>query len=182
MFGGKQAVFDFQRMDMQGAGNHQRQHVGLEGFLEKVVGAEMDRFYRIAAIEVAGDDDDLGGRRERQDLLQRRQAFGGAVDVGRQAEVEQHHRGFVAAQLGDGAVAVGRDDQFVIGEAPLQLLLQSGIVFDQQYFLFGVAHAASPPAGALLSNGRLRRKRVPMPGVLSTSIFPPRARRVSRHS
>ncbi len=147
LFGGEHPVLDFQCMDMQGTGDHQGQHVRVEGFLEKVVGTEMDCFHCIAAIEVAGDDDDLGRRREREDLLQCRQAFGGAVDVGWQAEVEQHDRGLVATQLGDGTVAVDGHDQFVIGEAPLQLLLQSGIVFDQQYLLFGVAHAASPPAG-----------------------------------
>jgi hypothetical protein len=139
---GQLAVFGFERLDVQGALDHQFEDVGLERLLEEIVGAEADRLDRVAAVEVAGDDDDLGQRRQREDLLQRGEALGGAVGVGRQAEVEQHHRRFVAAQLGDRVVAVGGDDDLVVVEAPFELLLQPEVVFHQQDLLLGFAHAA----------------------------------------
>jgi hypothetical protein len=89
---GELAIFHFERVDMQRAGDHQLQHVGFERLLEEIVGAKVDRLDRVRAVEIAGDDDHLGERCQRQDLLQRGQTLGGAVHVGRQSEVEQHHR------------------------------------------------------------------------------------------
>ena len=144
LLGEQHAVFGFPAHGGAARGNHQRQHIGIEWFLEKVVGAQTNGLNGIAAIEIAGDDNDLGGGRERQDLLQGGQPLGRAIGIGWQAEVKQHHGGFMAAQLGDGAVAVVGDHQLIIAQAPFELLLQPGVVFHQQYFWFGVAHAASP--------------------------------------
>ena len=57
-----------------------------------------DRLERAFARAVAGGDDHLGVGLQLQDLLERGEAFVGAVGIGRQAEVERDHRRLVRAQ------------------------------------------------------------------------------------
>ena len=93
-------VLLFERVDVEGAADDQPQHVGVDRLLIEIVGAERHGAHRVVAVVVAGDDDDLGLRREAAAsrcsvCMPSLDAFG----IGRQAEVLQHHRRLEAAQL-----------------------------------------------------------------------------------
>ena len=64
-------VLLFERVDVERAADQQPQHVGVDRLLVEIVGAERDGAHGVVAVVVAGDDDDLGLRREAQDLPQR---------------------------------------------------------------------------------------------------------------
>ena len=79
----------------------QAELVDVDRLAVEIIGAERDRLERAFARAVARGDDDLGVGLEREDLGQRGEALGGAVGIGRQAEVERDHRGLVQAQQVD---------------------------------------------------------------------------------
>ena len=65
-------------------------------------------------------------------VVEHREAFAGAVGIGRQAEVERDHRRLLGAQRGDRGVAVAGDQHLEIVIGPLELGLQALVVLDDQ--------------------------------------------------
>jgi hypothetical protein len=162
-------VLGFQAGDVECALHDELEHLGVDGFRIEVPGAEADGAHRALAVGIAGNNDDLGLRRKRKQLLERRHALAHALGVRRQAEVLQHHGRFEAAHVRHRLAARGRLDHFVAVEAPLELLLQPEVVLDDQEALLVFGHVSS-----LIQNW------VPTPGVLCTSTSPPSERTYSR--
>ena len=92
------AVVGFELVKLEGAGDDQAELVDVDRLLVEIIGAEADRPQRAFVRAVAGGDDDLGVGLEAQDFLERGEPLGGAVGIGRQAEVERDDVGFVRAQ------------------------------------------------------------------------------------
>mmetsp|Transcript_26316 Transcript_26316/g.62491 ORF Transcript_26316/g.62491 Transcript_26316/m.62491 type:complete len:373 (-) Transcript_26316:724-1842(-) len=125
-------VLLLQLVEPVGAFDGQRQHVGIDGLGEKVVGAHPDRAQGIALVVLAGQHDDLHGRVQLEQLLQAFETFGDRVAIGRQPEVHRDHRRAVAAELQHRAGdIIGRDGLEAV-QRPLELLLQRQIVLDDQ--------------------------------------------------
>ena len=135
-------ILGLERVNLIRALHDQLQRVDVDGLLIEVVGAEADRLHGVALVAVPRDDDHLRERRELQNLAQRGEALADAAVVGRQAEVLQHDRRLVAAQLVDRRRAIGGRDDFVVLEAPAQLALNAGIVLDDQQFAGAIGHCA----------------------------------------
>ena len=131
-------------MHAEGALDGEIEQLGLEGLGEEVVGAHADRAQRIAAVVLTGQCDHLGGRREREDLLEGLESFIGGVRVGRQAQIERGHQRLVPAQLRNGGFAVVREDHVVAIERPAHLLLQTQIVFHHQQCGSFIRHVIVP--------------------------------------
>src|SRR5690606_11906014 len=147
----------------------------LERLGVEVVGAQGNGAQCVFAIVLAGQHDDLGLGRERQQRMQQANAFRRVVRMRRQAQIHGDHRRLEAAHLRDGAVVVVGDDGFVLIESPTHLLLQRGLVLnDQQGFGFFV-HAARLMGTEIAAVGRGSRTRtqVPSPMRLSTVRRPP---------
>ncbi len=108
------------------------EQLGLERLRVEIVGAEADRLDRVRAVVLAGDHDDLRVRRDRQHLGEQREALGRAVRVRRQPEVHRDDRRLVATQLRHRGRAVLGDDDLVAVEAPAHLLLDAGVVLDDE--------------------------------------------------
>src|SRR5882672_1761847 len=171
-------VFGFEFVHPERALHDERQHFGVEWFLVEIVGALGNRAHGVFAFVVAGDHDHLRVRRERQYFLERRETLAHALRVRRQAEILQHDRRLVAAQLAQRALPVRGDDDLVLLETPAQLLLQTDVIFDDQQSAALARrrfHALLPSAaGSWITN------RVPLPGSLCTSMSPPSERTNSR--
>src|SRR6185437_2386712 len=148
----------------------------------------IDRLQGVGAVVLAGQHDHLGIRGESVDLLEELQTFGRVVGLRRQPEIHGDDRRLIAAQLGERALAVAGDHRLVLVERPLHLLLQGRVVLDDQERAAILGHAADSPtarpppttcpsAGSGVSfgaaSGRRRNTRVPLPGALSTLMFPP---------
>ena len=86
------AVLVLELVELEGAAHDQAELIDIDRLLVEIIGARRDRPERAFARAVAGGDDHLGLGLERQDRLQRGEAFGDAVRIGRQAEIERHHR------------------------------------------------------------------------------------------
>ena len=125
---------------LKGALHEQAQDVGVHGLLVEIVGAQADRPHRVLLVELPGDDDDLGVGRELECLEQAGEPLGDPLGIRGQAQVLQYDGGFVATQRGDRRATVRRDDHFIIVEAPLELLLQARVVFDDQQFWLVLGH------------------------------------------
>ncbi len=82
---------------MEGALDDQAERASVDRLLIEVPGTLRDRRPGIGPILAARNHDHLGGRRHRHDLLQERQADGGAGRRRRQAEIERHDRRSVGA-------------------------------------------------------------------------------------
>ena len=125
-------VLRLDAVQLEGAADDQAELVDVDRLLVEIVGARRDRPERAFARAVAGGDDHLGLGLQRQDRLQRGEAFGDAVGIGRQAEVERHHRRLGGADEIDRRVAVGGDQHLIIVIGPAQLALQPLVVLDDQ--------------------------------------------------
>ena len=77
--GAQGPVFLFQAIDPEGAIDDQLEYLFLEGLVVEVEGAQADGLDGVGPVLIAGDDDDLGGGAELQDLLQGRETFRGAM-------------------------------------------------------------------------------------------------------
>jgi hypothetical protein len=65
-----------------GALDGQAEHLDLERFGEEIIGTQSDRAQRVGAIVLTGEDDDLGVRRQRQDLFEQLETFGDGIGSG----------------------------------------------------------------------------------------------------
>ena len=119
---------------MERAAHQQAQDFGVDRLLVEIPRAERHRAHGVVAVVVAGDHDDLGGAVDAEDFRERGHAFADAFRIGRQAQVLQHHVWFMAAQQGQCFGARRGHEHFVFVEAPLELLLQPLVVFDDQEF------------------------------------------------
>ncbi len=170
------AVLGLDAVQLEGAADDQAELVDVDRLLVEIVGAGRDRPKRALAGAVARGDDDLGLGLQRQDRLQRGEALGDSVGVGRQAEVERDDRRLLRAKQVDRRVAIGGDQHLIIVIGPAQLALQPLVVLDDQQFRPGVhAHALIRPISEMLvsPSGKKTVKRLPSPARLSTSIRPP---------
>src|SRR5947209_702660 len=101
----------------------------------------------------------------------------------RQPQVHRDDGGLITPKLRHGRLAVAGDDRFVVFERPAHLLLQRGIVFDDQQRPARFTQCCTPSvacasagAGAPSDCGKSTRTVVPVPSTLSTSRSPPRLR------
>ena len=166
------------------------QELGLERLGAEIMRAETDRLQGVRTVVLSGQHDHLGRRGERADLLQQPQTLGRIVGMGRQAQVHRDNGRLIPAQLGNRALPVAGDDRLVLVERPLHLLLERGVVLDDQQGSALVGHAADSltagvqrvrrprsgraSAAAAPDQGRRRKTRVPTPGSLSTAMLPPK--------
>ena len=126
------AILGFDAVQMEGAGDDQPELVDVDRLAIEIIGAAGDRLERAFAGAVARGDDDLGVGLEANHLDQRREAFFGAVGIGRQAEVERYHRRLVQPQRLDRRRAVAGDDDAIAVIGPFELALQALVVLDDQ--------------------------------------------------
>ena len=132
-------VLGLDAVELEGAADDQAELVDVDRLLVEIIGARRDRPERAFAGAVARGDDHLGLGLQRQDRLERGEAFGDAVGIGRQAEVERDHRRLGRAQQIDRGVAVRGDQHLIIVIGPAQLALQPLVVLDDQQLRFDVA-------------------------------------------
>ena len=133
------------RVELEGAADDQAELVDVDRLLVEIIGARRDRPERAFAGAVAGGDDHLGLGLQRQDRLERGEALGDAVGIGRQAEVERHHRRLGRADEVERGVAVGGDQHLIIVIGPAQLALQPLIVLDDQQLGLDVERSCAHP-------------------------------------
>jgi hypothetical protein len=133
-----------QRVHVEGAADDEPQHIRIDRLLIEVIGAERHGLQCALAIGVAGHDDDLGLRRDAQDLGQRRQAFGDAFRVRRQAQILEHDRRLETAQSGQRLAARRHQQGLVVVETPLELALQPQVVLDDEQFVLLLTHRLAP--------------------------------------
>jgi hypothetical protein len=121
----------------------EREHGQVDRLLTEIIGAEPDCAQRVLASLPPGDHDDLGRRREAQQLGDGRKALFHPVRIGGQTEVLQHQRRLEPPRRGDRLLARAGTLDLEPIERPLQLPLQSRIVLDDQQSSFEVGtHAA----------------------------------------
>ncbi len=126
------AILAFDLVELEGAPDDQAELIDVDRLLVEIIGARRDRAQRTFARAMARGDDHLGAGLEREDIVERGEAFGDAVGIGRQAEVQCHHRRLGGAHQIDRGVAVGRDQHLIIVIGPAQLALEPFVVLDDQ--------------------------------------------------
>ena len=119
-------------VELEGAADDQAELVDVDRLLVEIIGARRDRPERAFARAMARGDDHLGLGLERQDRLERREALGDAVGIGRQAEIERDHGGLGRAHQIERRIAVRGDQHLIIVIGPAQLALQPLVVLDDQ--------------------------------------------------
>ena len=90
------------------------ENIDIDRFLIKIVSAEGDCPQRVLAGFVAGGDDDLCCRRDRQDLGQDRQALGSSIRIGREPEIHDRHWDRVLFDDSNGFLARARGVHLVV--------------------------------------------------------------------
>jgi len=133
------------------------------GLAEKIVGPLADRLERVFLFRLPGDDDDLrqGSRLSNSDRVAK-PSWGLPGCGGRPSQVAPTE--VVPAENVDGAGAIFGQDRFVIVEqGPLHLGADLLVVVNNQQLRF---------QGLVLAKDNRRRKVVPLPCSLSTSIRP----------
>ncbi len=131
---GQPLILRFEFRQHMGALDNQAQNVRIDGLLIEIIGALRHRPHRDLAVVVAGDHHYLGLGRELQHFTQRRQALRGVRRIRWQAQVECHHWRLGLTQRRQGGFAVTGDRDLVVLEIPPELLLQAGVVVDDQEF------------------------------------------------
>ena len=119
------------------------EQVRIDRLFVEIIGTHCDRAHRIGAVVVAGDHDDLGIRRQGQHLLQQAKTLADTTGIGRQAQVQRDHRGFESAQMGERGFAVFGDLDIEVLETPLQLALQTRVIFHDEELVFCFSHRLS---------------------------------------
>ena len=93
---------------------HELQLVHVHGLAEEIVGTRPDCAKRVLLVPLAGDDDHLGQRIQREQRRERRHAFVGFIGTGRESQIEQRYRGMVGRKRRHGAGAVPGQGHLVI--------------------------------------------------------------------
>jgi len=115
----------------------------------------------------------------RNHLLEQGEAFGRVVRMRREAEVHRGHGGLEPTQLSDCRSAIVRDYRFIGIESPAHLLLERGVVLDDQQRPARFRHQAASSIDLAGSGmpaatcGNSTRTRVPLPSRLSNRMRPP---------
>ena len=133
---GKAAVLVLQPMQVETALDDRAQHLELDRLLAEIVGAEADRLQRGPVLAIAGDDDHLGLGRDAQYFLQRGQAFGHAIRIGRQAEIQDHDRRVLLLHHRHARWSRARHHHLEGREGPAILRAQTFVILDDQQFRF----------------------------------------------
>src|SRR5689334_12025726 len=170
------AVLLLDLIEMERPRDDQAEVVDVDRLLVEVIGTHSDRLERAFAGAMAAGDDDLRVGFQPQDFLKHRETFVGAVGIRRKSEVERNHRRLVRPQRFYGGLPVTGANHLIAFVGPLELALQSLVVFDDQqdFEIFGVGHARFR-CGSLSRSaaGSVMVKVVPWPGRLSTPRRPP---------
>ena len=107
------------------------------------------RSQRMGLIVLARQHHHLDVRVRVEQGLQQAKPLRNGVRVRRQAQVHCHHRGLMAAELDQRALAIAGHDGLEALDRPLDLLLQRQVVFDdQQRRRVAVAHGRTPRPAA----------------------------------
>ena len=127
----------------------------------------------------------MAGRRNRENLGQRRQPLGGSVRIGRQSKIDDGYRNRLPFDKIDRFLARSSREYLVIRKGPAQLAQQPRVIVDeQQWFWIGrhfVQVTAEDLAGSLSeTRGKIIRILVPNPFSEITSRSPPAMRMSSR--
>ncbi len=129
---GQGAVLLLEVVDLERALHQELEHVGVDRLLVEIVGPKADGLDRVLLVELPGHHDHLGGRGDLQGLEQRRHALGHTLGVRRQSEVLQDDGRLVSPHRSNRRGSVASGDDFVTVKAPLELLLQPRVIFDDQ--------------------------------------------------
>ena len=110
----------------------------LVGQVVVVVCAKRNGLERIGAIFVAAGNDDFCAGIALDDIAQNREAFGGSVGIGRQAEIEHDKRGVTTFHQRHRVGLIARDvDCEIARHRPLHLGLKARVVLDDQKIAHG---------------------------------------------
>jgi len=85
-------------------------------------------------VVVAGYHDDLAVGGFEEDLLEQCEALAGTIGIRRQPQVEGNNRQLFLPHLAKCRIPLTGDHYLVVLEAPAQLGLQPGVVFNNQQF------------------------------------------------
>jgi hypothetical protein len=129
---GKPAVFRFDPLDVERAAHDQPQFVDLHRLLVKIISPARNRRTGAFACAMPRSDDHLGVGLHRHDRIEQRQAFGHAVGIGRQSQVERDNGRFFGAQQRQRFCSIAGDEHLEIVISPFELCLQPGIVLDHK--------------------------------------------------
>ena len=172
-------VLPLQIVQAERAIDRQREELGLERLREEIVRAAADRAHGVGAVVLSGQHDDLGVRRELEDLLQQLEPFGDGIGIGRQtrdpwsppaarggaaARARFRDRSRAASRTGrtpSRSASAGRDRP---RRSAAAALLRSCVT--------SLCTSGCRVAGASKA-GSSKRTCVPTSGVLSTSTRPP---------
>src|SRR5579864_7738580 len=168
-------VFLLQLVNAKRAVDRPGQQLGLERLRAEVMRTEADRLQCICPVVLPGQYDHLGPRNECMQLRQQLESLGGIVGLRRKPAIHRDDSRLEPAHLRDRTGAVAGDDRLILVERPQHLLLECGIVLDNEQRLARHATCSSiitgPAAGSIA--GISTRTHVPPPGRLSTCISPP---------
>ena len=94
------AVFLLELRQIHATLQHEPELVHVHRLAEKIVGACPDGAHGVLLVALAGDDDHLGQRVQRENRREYREALLGFIGAGRQSQVEQGHRGTMRGERG----------------------------------------------------------------------------------
>ena len=187
----KRGVFLFEPVDVKGAPDDQPQFVDIHRLVVKVPCATRNGTQGTGFFTMARGNNNLGIRFQAQYLVHCRKPFGGTVGIRWQAEIEGHDIRLFGSQHLNRGFTVARDNDIKVVISPFKLLLQTGIIFDDQqllsFRLITIWHQAALSSAEFssdkrLARGRINVNRLPAPSALSTSRRPFIARASSRAS
>jgi len=135
-------------MNIEGTLHEQAQDVDVDWLLVEIVRAQADRADSILLVQLPRHDDDLGMGRDLEHLEQAGESLGHSFGVRGQAQVLQHDCRLVATQRRKRGVAIRSGDHIVFVEAPLELLLQARVVFNDEQFGLVLGHSSPAATGA----------------------------------
>ena len=125
-------VFVFQLIEAIGPIDDQLEHVGVNRFIKKIVGAHCNRLRRVFAIIITSNNNNLGMRSGEQNFFQQGKAYRRSVLIRGQTEIQGNNRRLMLLQDLQRSVTVTGNLDIVSLETPAQLGLQPGIIFNNQ--------------------------------------------------
>src|SRR5208283_1756620 len=96
----ERAVFLLELRQIDATLQHEPELVHVDRLTEKVVGPGPDGTDGILLVALAGDDDHLGQRFQRENRREHRQAFVGLIGARRKSQIEQGHGGTMLSERG----------------------------------------------------------------------------------
>ncbi len=124
-------IFCFQTMQGKCTLQDECQHLGLKGFLAKIIGAHRHCLNCIFSIRISRQYDDFGRRHQGQQFLQCFQPLTHTLRVGRKPQIQQRHFRLETPQTGDGLRPTPGHLQGKPLQLPAQLFPKTEIILNQ---------------------------------------------------